>query len=184
MVHVKSPQRLHMKTKLRIGFLALAATVCFAWVLTAWGQSKANAPAPESRTARVLALELGRKLPLAVRSHPVEWRTNTYHLVSLGTIQFELDPATGRLKAEIFGSVTTFDNVKYDVSAAVFDAQGTLLGTARTECAVERTWLGKVLTMQQTLTLDFGESLDYAKATGFMVNISRRAVVTPDAWQK
>jgi hypothetical protein len=38
--------------------------------------------------------------------------------------------------------------------------------------------------MAQTITLDFGVSLNYARATAFAVSISNRKVMTPDEWQK
>jgi hypothetical protein len=45
-------------------------------------------------------------------------------------------------------------------------------------------WAGGVETMAQTITLDFGVSLDYARAVAFVVSISNRKVLTPDEWQK
>jgi hypothetical protein len=45
-------------------------------------------------------------------------------------------------------------------------------------------WAGGVKTMARTITLDFGVSLDYARAAAFAVGISNRKVLTPDDWQK
>ena len=109
---------------------------------------------------------------------------NTYNLVSLSSIRFELDKQTSRLKADVEACEFYFDNVDYDVSAAVFDATGKLLGTARARCTLVRMWLGKVVSGADTLGLDFGVSLDYAQATTFMLSISKRKVLTPDDWQK
>jgi len=36
----------------------------------------------------------------------------------------------------------------------------------------------------QTITLDFGRSLDYPNVTAFMLTVSKRKVLTPDDWQK
>ena len=36
----------------------------------------------------------------------------------------------------------------------------------------------------ETISLDFGVSLDYVHAAAFMVSISKRKVLTPDDWQK
>jgi len=128
-------------------------------------------------------LELETSIPLTIQSPGVPWKGYTYHLVQLGSIKFKLENGDS-LKAEIQAGVTTFDKVDYDISGAVFDTAGQLLGTARAQCKVDRTWLGNVLHMQQTVTLDFGLSLDYARAAAFVVSISKRRVLTPDDWQK
>jgi hypothetical protein len=167
---------------------ALAATAVLAagilsllpWRLTA--QHASNAP-PTGAVTNLIPLKLGSSIPLAVRSAGVEWKGNTFHLVSLGAITLDLDKGD-RLTAEIQGGVTMFDDVDYDISGAVFDAAGQMLGSARAQCKVRRMWAGKVEMRAQTITLDFGVSLDYARAVAFVVSISNRKVLTPDEWQK
>lgn len=144
----------------------------------------AAAAEDESQRTRNAPFATGRPIEINVRSPGVTWNGGTFHLVSLGRIEFSLDRDSGALSAEVRGGVTTFDDVRYDVSGAVFDEAGILLGTARAECEVPREWLGKCLTMQKTLTLDFGVSLDYARAKTFAIAISNRKVLTPDQWQK
>jgi hypothetical protein len=139
-------------------------------------KDQAAAPGP------TIPLRIGPSIPLAVRSNGVEWRGDTYHIVSLSSIRFDLDKPTGRLKAEIKAAVMQFNNMDYDVSAAVFDAEGRLLGVARANCEVGRFWSVKVFTGNDTLSLDFGVSLDYERAASFMVCVSNRKVVTPDKW--
>jgi len=94
----------------------------------------ANEPEQTERRAvavpNLVPLRLGSPIPLAVRSASVAWRGDTYHLVHLGSIRFDLDK-NACLKADIQAGVTEFDNVDYDISAAVFDAAGQMLGTAR-----------------------------------------------------
>jgi hypothetical protein len=141
-------------------------------------EKQAVSPGPAIR------LKFGSPIPLSVRSAGVEWRGNTYHLLGLGSIRFNLDKRTSRLKAEIAAGVTGFDDVDYDVSAAVFDATGALLGAARSRCSVHRMWAGMVASGPQTIDLDFGVSLDYTRAATFMVSISKRKVLTPDEWPK
>ncbi len=81
--------------------------------------------------------------------------------------------------------LTEFDDVDYDISGAVFDAAGQLLGSARAQCKVQRMWAGGgVERGARTITLDFGVSLDYAHASAFAVSVSNRRVLAPDAWQK
>ena len=70
------------------------------------------------------------------------------------------------------------------IGGAVFGSDGQLLGTARAEQKVQRVWLGRTLQSSVTVTLDFGSSLDYADARTFQISISKRKVLTPDAWQK
>jgi hypothetical protein len=139
---------------------------------------------PQAASGPAIPLKLGHSIPVAVQSAGVQWRGNTYHLVGLTSMQFELDKRTNRLKADVHAAVTGFDDVDYDVSVAVFDTDGKLLGVARTVCGVARMWAGKVGVGLQTLNLDFGVSLDYSRAAAFMVSISNRKVLTPDQWQK
>ena len=80
--------------------------------------------------------------------------------------------------------MTEFDNVDYDISAAVFDAAGQMLGSARAQCKVQRMWAGNVCRTGRTITLDFGISSDYTRAAAFAVSVSNRKVLTPDDWQK
>jgi hypothetical protein len=118
-----------------------------------------------------------------VQSAGVEWKGTTFHLVGFHSITFGLDKSD-HLTAELQGGVTGFDNVDYDINGAVFDAAGQLLGSARAQCKVQRLWAGNVLSAAQTITLDFGVSLDYVRATAFAVSISNRKVLIPDDWQK
>ena len=143
-----------------------------------------EATKPEASPCRAIPFKLERSIPLAIQSSGVEWRGNTYHLLSLGSIRFDLDKQTSRLKAEIRAGVASFDDVDYDVSAAVFDATGKLLGATRSRCNVRRMWAGRMEHYGQQIALDFGVSLDYAQAATFMVSISKRKVLTPDDWQK
>lgn len=172
-----------MKQKTKFMFLTAVSMVSIVLVCTAPGQSKSKPQSAGASSARLRPLELGRKIPLNTESHPVQWKTNTYHLVKLGSVQFELDKDSSHLQAEIQASTTSFDNVDYDISTAVFDASGALLGTARTDCNVQRIWLGALLMSQPKLALDFGNSLDYGSASSFMISISRHKVLTPDQWQ-
>jgi hypothetical protein len=169
-------------------FLAIIALGLFAIV----GNSLIAVPAPspnetkkpEASPALTIPFNLGRPISLAVQSAGVEWRGNTYHLVGLGSIQFELDKQTSHLKADIKAGITGFDNVDYDVSVAVFDAAGKLLGAARSRCDVRTMWAGTVAIGAETISMDFGVSLDYAQAATFMVSISNRKVLTPEQWPK
>ncbi|MFN3650588.1 MAG: hypothetical protein ACK47B_13510 [Armatimonadota bacterium] len=139
--------------------------------------------APEPRkTAQPVPLKLDGPIRVDVKSHPVLWNGHAYHLLRIWEARFQRS-SEGRLTAVLQLSTITFDQVEYDVSAAVLDAAGTLLGTARAPVQVERVWLGKALTTSGKLELDFGISLDYERAAAFSLGISRRRVLTPDEWQ-
>ena len=131
----------------------------------------------------IVPLKAGASIPLAVQSPGVAWKGNTFHLVRLGSITFDLDK-NDSLKADIQAGLTEFDNVDYDICGAVFDAAGQMLGTARAQCKVQRMWAGGVEVSAQTIRLDFGVSLDYTRAAAFAVSVSNRKVLTPDEWQK
>jgi hypothetical protein len=172
---------------------SLKSTVAVAMLgLFAVGSLVAASPAPpqdeptnrDGSASATVPLKLGRPIPLAVQSSGVKWRGNTYHLVNLASIQFELDKQVNRLTADVKAGIAGFDDVDYDVSAAVFDATGRLLGVARTRCRVRRMWAGTMAMGADTVSLDFGVSLDYAHAAAFVVGISNRKVLTPDEWQK
>jgi len=147
----------------------------------------ANEPGQTERGAvavpNIAPLKLGASIPLSVQSAGVTWKGNTFHLVHLGSIRFDLDKSD-RLKADIQAGVTEFDNVDYDISVAVFDGAGQMLGSARAQCKVQRGWLGNVKRTGRTITLDFGISSDYTRAAAFAVSVSNRKVLTPDDWQK
>lgn len=138
---------------------------------------------PPIAVTNLIPWKLGSSIPLAVQSAGVAWRGDTYHLVRLGSITFDLDK-NACLKADIQAGVTEFDNIDYDISGAVFDAAGQLLGSARAQCKVQRMWAGEVEVSAQTIRLDFGVSLDYTRAASFMVSVSNRKVLTPDEWEK
>lgn len=166
----------------------IAATISSLLLLTTAPAAPAEGPTPpEDRatpSARPTPFEFGQPIPVTVESSGVEWKGHTYHLLRLNAVQFDLDRQTGLLKAEVKAGVTTFDDVSYDISAAVFDSAGHLLGTARTAYKVDRLWLGTLMMTAQAINLDFGTSLDYERAATFMISISKRKVLTPDAWQK
>src|SRR5689334_13616827 len=127
----------------------LYAMLSFAVVLVVLDfVTEARSGAQKPASAYTLALD--RPLPIDVRSSPVTWHNGTYYLVRMGEARFHLDESA-HLKAALKGSITTFDEVEYDVHAAVLDREGRLLGTARAVCPVERMWLGQVVTMPKTL---------------------------------
>ena len=129
-------------------------------------------------------ISLGKKLPLDIRSSGVEWENQTWHLLELANIQFLLDRES-RFTAEIEGDVCHFDNIDYTVYCAVFDASGTLLGTASVLVQVKRIWRGIVISeIVKTFSLDFGISTNFRKAKYFAIAISERKVLTLDMWQK
>jgi hypothetical protein len=160
--------------------LAAGILILLPWHLSA--QPSSEAP-PAGAVTNLVPLKFGSSVPLAVQSAGVAWKGYTFHLVRLNSIRFDLDKSD-RLTAEIQAGVTEFDNVDYDISGAVFDAAGQMLGTARAQCKVQRMWAGNVRMTAQTVKLDFGVSLDYTGAVAFAVGVSNRKVLTPDEWQK
>jgi hypothetical protein len=167
---------------LRVPTLGLAlVSVC---LITSNGQPQTQKVDPPAKEDRLIPLKFGTSIPLSIQSDGVEWKGNVYHLLGLGSIQFASEKGSDHLIANIKAGTTSFDDVDYDISGAVFDAAGRMLGVARAQCHVDRTWLGHVLMSSQTITLDFGRSLDYPNASAFMLTVSKRKVLTPDDWQK
>lgn len=172
-----------MKLVCRLLGCLLVACACQAELNAQSSKLMKHSP-PVSTGPRSQPLEFSKKLPLSVKSSDVEYQGHTFQLLQLVSIQFTLDQAEGHLQAEIKGSSSTFDQVNYEVSVAVLDASGTLLGTARSVCEVQRIWLGRVGLTSNTIELDFGRSLDYEHAARFLISISKQKVLTPDQWQK
>jgi hypothetical protein len=177
LLNLNPPKRTVLATT---AVLAAGMLTLMPWLLTA--QPSPDAP-PTGVVTNLVPLKLGSPIPLAVQSPGVAWRGDTYRLVRLGSITFDLD-RNDSLKADIQAGLTEFDDVDYDVSGAVFDAAGQMLGTARAQCKVHRVWAGGVERRAQTIRLDFGVSLDYARAASFAVSVSNRKVLTPDEWKK
>jgi hypothetical protein len=125
----------------------------------------------------------GKPIPLRVSSAPVHWRGSDYVLVQIGEASFHTSPL-GRVTALLSAGVLTFDNVEYEVHAALFDQGGKLLGTAQTLCPVTRIWAGVPGITSRKLTLDFGISKAYERAAWFTVSATEPEVLTPDQWQK
>jgi hypothetical protein len=166
----------------RVPMLCIAlVSVC---LITSNGQPQSQKVDQPGERDRFIPLKFGASIPLSIQSDGVEWKGNVYHLLGLGSIQFALEKGSDHLTAEIKAGTTSFDDVDYDISGAVFDAGGRMLGVARAQCHADRTWLGRVLMSSQTINLDFGRSLDYSNATAFMLTVSKRKVLTPDDWQK
>ncbi len=128
-------------------------------------------------------LALAQDLRIDVQSNPVTYHGSTFSLVRLNKARFEL-AGDDHLTARVSGALLTFDEVDYEVHAAVMDASGRLLGTAHAPCPVQRIWLGEQMTTQRDVALDFGISRAYAAARHFIIAVTDRKVLTPDQWQK
>jgi len=171
-----------MKLIFRVPMLCIAlVSVC---LVTSNGQPPSQKDDQPAKEERLIPLKFGTSIPLSIQSDGVEWKGNVYHLLGLGSIQFALEKGSDHLTANIKAGTTSFDDVDYDISGAVFDSAGRMLGVARAQCHVNRTWLGRVLMSSQSITLDFGRSLDYSNATAFLLTVSKSKVLTPDEWQK
>ncbi len=130
------------------------------------------------------ALAFGKPIEIDLRSTPMTWRDSPVHLLRFHSVRFALDEAAGALVAELKGATISFDNVDDEVSGAMLDEEGALLGAGRAVCKVPRDWLGLTSMSLRDLKLDFGTSLDYVTAQSFQLSISRRKVLTPDQWAK
>jgi hypothetical protein len=176
LLNLNPPKRTVLATT---AVLAAGILTLLPWLLTA----QPSPDAPPTGVTNLVPLKLGSSIPLAVQSPGVAWKGNTFHLVRLGSITFDLDK-NACLKADIQAGLTEFDDVDYDISGAVFDAAGQMLGTARAQCKVNRMWAGNGERTGRTIRLDFGVSLDYTRAAAFAVSVSNRKVLTPDQWEK
>lgn len=161
---------------------AALASFSTAFLAAVGARKAAAAPAPPVPGAWEV-FRIDKPLPLRVSSAPVHWKGTDYVLVQIGEASFHKSPL-GRVTALLTAGVLTFDNVEYEVHAALFDQAGKLLGTARTLCPVTRIWAGVPGITPAKLTLDFGISKAYERAEWFTVSVSEQEVLTPDQWQK
>jgi len=171
-----------MNLNLRKSVLSMALLAVF--LITSNGQPQSQKLDQPASADRLIPLKIGTLIPLSIQSDGVEWKGHVYHLLALGSIEFGLQKDYDHLTAKIKAGTTSFDALDYDISGAVFEAAHRMLPVARASCHVDRTWLGHVLMSSETVTLDFGRSLDYPSATSFMLTVSKRKVLTPDDWQK
>jgi len=158
--------------------LVLAVSVLARGVQTGEEPKPGVSPGPPDKGR----IALDQPVALDLRSDPVAWHDQTFHLLNFHKVELDLDDTT-RLTALLQGSCVTFDNVEYTVHAAVYDKDGGLLGTASSPYTVQRLWAGFVLTTQIELALDFGRSKRFTDAASVEFAISSIDVLTPDQWQ-
>jgi hypothetical protein len=97
--------RLRSQPKRVLSFSALSACI-IAGVFAIAGntQSQKQTDRQPAASARLVPLVLGESIPLGVQSPGVEWESNTFHLVTLGSIRFDLDKAD--IKLALYGLST------------------------------------------------------------------------------
>ena len=160
-----------------------ALAVMASGILGALGLRPARAAEAPPVPGAVEVFLTGRSVAVSAQSAPVRWRGEDYRLVRVGEARFFRSPLQ-RVTASLKASVLTFDNVEYEVHAALYDERGSLLGTARALCPVSRMWAGTAGITPVELHLDFGISKAYERAQWLTVGITERDVLTPDQWQK
>lgn len=146
--------------------------------------------AADGSSRPALQFQLDKAIPVDVKSSGVESQGKMCHLVRFSSIQFELDKKTSRLKGIATAWLLELGDVDYDIYAAVYDVSGKLLGTAKAMCDVRRKWALAADNIgeygwsggSETVTLDFGKSLDYSRAATFAISIGTRDVPNPDQW--
>jgi len=134
--------------------------------------------------ALISGLKFGEPIGIDLRSSGVMWRESEIHFLRFNKVRFDLDEDSSTLTARLHGAVISFDQVDYEVSGAVFDGRGVLLGSGWSRCQVERRWLGRSALVKRELAVQFGSSPDFPKARMFQFSISREAVLTPDQWAR
>jgi len=150
-----------------------------------------NAPAADAKAepavpAELIPLKLGESIRLSIGSTPVKLNQQDVPLLSLYRIEFQLDKES-RLKAKIAtskiwpGLYKLPRVIDYRAHAAVFDEKGQLLGTASMTRRVHPHLISSAPrgtinspTAPFDSSMDFGVSLNYAKAKFFALVISER----------
>ena len=132
--------------------------------------SKAEPVAPTG----LVPLELGKAIPVSVTAPA---KVTSFKLLYLREIGFQLSK-----KSHLVAKIATSETqgltdlppiIIYTVHAAVFDANGKLLGTANTSRKLSpRVTVGAVMMVFREISMDFGVSLNYDKAKFFALAIS------------
>ncbi|MHC4400926.1 MAG: HEAT repeat domain-containing protein [Planctomycetota bacterium] len=168
-----------MREQRRFG---LAGVLALSGVVTV---AVSNAPAADAKAepavpAGLIPLKLGEPIRVSVASTPVKLNQRDVHLLSLNKIEFELDKES-RLKAkigtvELWAGLTKLPHViDYRVHVAIFDEKGRLLGTGSMPHGVHPHSISSLpRTHTDSSSMDFGISLNYAKAKFFALVISER----------
>ena len=154
----------------------LAVALAVAWLTTVAYPNDSTADKKKELTGptELIPFELGKPIPVSVTANTRA--VTSYKLFRLREIEFQLDKKS-HLSAKIAilytTGLTNLPTVTYVVHAAVFDANGKLLGTANTSRRIA-TWstVGAVGRCGSEVTVDFGSSLNYNKAKYFTLVIS------------
>lgn len=146
----------------------------------------ADAKAEPMVPAGLIPLKLGKPIRVSVGSTPVKFNQRDVHLLYLNEIEFLLDKES-RLKArigeaELWAGLTMLPRVvDYRVHAAILDEKGQLLGTASIPRRVHPHSIVSAPGIGGgSRSMDFGISLNYAKAKFFALVISERDLSVVD----
>src|SRR5215831_11156313 len=82
-------------------------------LITSNGQSQNQKIEQSAKGDRLIPLKFGVSIPLSIESDGVEWKGHVYHLLALGSIEFDLQKGSDHLTAEIKAGTTSFDDVDY-----------------------------------------------------------------------
>ena len=145
-------------------------------VVVAAGVGRADGPKPPIPGA--VPFTPGKEVKIGLSSSPVKVNDTDLHLIFIGSGTFRLDKES-RLTAVLKAGVAQYAKVEYQISAAVFDAAGALLGAAGHKEAVEYIREGRWPTVAREIGLDFGVSKAFKDAAFVVVAISDRDVPKP-----
>jgi hypothetical protein len=123
-------------------------------------------------------LNWGQPIEVRARSNPIKSDGHDIYIVHVGKATFDLG-GDSRLTARLRAGVVQMARVDYWISAAVFDAEGRLLGAASHKEEVQRIMLGRVVTAFREISLDFGISKGYARAAFATIAVSERDLPDP-----
>jgi hypothetical protein len=136
-------------------------------------------PTATGRVSGAIALTLDREIRIAAASEPIRLPGGEFRVLSVGKGTFHLSD-DGQLTAKLNAAVAEYANADFRIYAAVFDAQGALLGTASHVQSVERVRLGAMPTMLIHVDLDFGQSRDFRRAAYASVAVSNPDFPLPE----
>lgn len=120
-------------------------------------------------------LKWGQATEVGARSNPIKGGKHDIHIITIQSAKFDLD-SDSRLTVTLRAMIVQHAQVDYWISAAVFDAEGRLLGAASHKEAVRRVMLGRVGMTTRDIALDFGLSNGYGRAAFATVAVGERDV--------
>ena len=120
------------------------------------------------KMSNTIDVEINREFTIHVASPQLQLESSKPSLVYLESGILTADKHD-RLTATISATIKTYSNVEYRISAALFDDQNSLLGSATNQISIKYVRLGRMGMTYRDIEFDFGCSRTYRNVSRLML---------------